>query len=179
MNTDLIDRIIRESSDVWPGYCAESEEVVLRIFRAFHFIEQEMVFGLSRFDLIPGEFGVLIELRLSGPPYRLTPTQLYNRLLVTSGGMTGRIDKLEKREYVRRIPDPNDRRSLLVELMERGKEVINEAACSQHRMEEHITQSLSPDEKGQLAKLLRKLLVDLEAHDCCSRPVGGERQRPE
>ena len=168
MRPDIIDRVIKESSDVWPGYCAESEEVVLRLLRAFHFMDQEMTFGHSKFDLTPGEFGVLIELRLSGPPCRLTPTQLYNRLLVTSGGMTGRIDKLENREYVRRVPDPNDRRSILVELTELGTDVIDQAARSQHAVEEHLVQCLSPDERSQLTKILRKLLVDLEAHDCRS-----------
>lgn len=170
---DIIDRIIKESSQAWPGVCVESEEVVLRLLRAFHFMAQEMTFGHSQFDITPGEFGVLIELRLSGPPYKLTPTHLYNRLLVTSGGMTGRIDKLENREYVRRVPDPNDRRSVLIELTEQGKEAIDMAACAQHQVEEHLTQCLSPDEKGQLARLLRKLLVDLEAHDGCGASAGG------
>ena len=168
MSTDKIDRVIKESREMWPGYCAESEELVLRLFGACHFVEQEMTLGLTRFDLAVGEFGVLIELRLSGPPYRLTPTQLYNRLLVTSGGMTGRIDKLENRDYVRRVRDPDDRRSVLVELTEQGMEAINTAACAQHKVEEHLAECLTVDERGQLTRLLRKLQVDLESHNCCN-----------
>ena len=160
MTEDNVSRIVREACKTWPGYDASSLEVILRTLRAYHFVDQALIRGLMDHDLAPGAFGVVFNLRLAGPPYKMTPPQLHNPFVVTSGGMTGRIDKLEKREYVRRIPDPNDRRSLLVELMERGKEVINEAACAQHRMEEHITQSRSTDEQGQLPKLPRELLVD-------------------
>ena len=115
----------------------------------------------------PGEFGVLIELRLAGEPYKLTPTQLYNRLLVSSGGMTGRVDRLERRDLVRRMPDPNDRRSVLVELTDIGFELVEEAAKSQHSVEEHLVESLTVEERQQLVGLLRKLLLDIESHDCC------------
>ena len=170
MNEDMIDRVVRETAQAWPERDASSEEVVLRILMAGHFMAQEMEYGLLEFDLNPGEFGVLIELRLTGSPYRLTPTQLYNRLLVTSGGMTGRIDKLEKRGLVRRVPDPSDRRSVLVEITDSGLELINEAVKSQHGVEDHLVEGLTIDERQQLAPILRKLLMDIESHDCCNAP---------
>ena len=106
MTEDNVSRIVREACQAWPAYEAHSLEVGLRILRAYHFFDRELVRGLAEFAVSPGEFGVLVELRLAGPPHRLTPTHLYNRLLVTSGGVTGRIDRLEKLGLVSQLPDP-------------------------------------------------------------------------
>lgn len=163
MSEDIVGRIVREASQAWPGYEDSSLEVVLRILRAYHFIDQELVRGQVDYGVSPAEFGVLIELRLAGPPYKMTPTQLYNRLLVTSGGMTGRIDRLEKRGLLCRSPDPEDRRSILVELTESGHELIEVAAHIHFRIMEHLTEGLTSEERECLAGLLRKLLVEIEA----------------
>ena len=163
MSEDIVGRIVREASQAWPGYEDSSLEVVLRILRAYHFIDQELVRGQVDYGVSPAEFGVLIELRLAGPPYKMTPTQLYNRLLVTSGGITGRIDRLEKRGLLCRLPDPEDRRSILVELTESGHELIEVAAHTHFRIMEHLTEGLTSEERECLAGLLRKLLVEIEA----------------
>ena len=105
MNEDVVCRIVRETSQAWPEYEASSLEVVLRILRAYHFIDRDLLRGEAGHELNPGEFGVLVELRLAGPPYRMTPTQLYNRSLITSGGMTGRIDRLVSIKYLTDDPD--------------------------------------------------------------------------
>ncbi len=163
MNEDNVSRIVREACQAWPGFEASSLEVVLRMLRAYHFLDQELIRGLVDYDVNPGEFGVLIELRLAGPPYKMTPTQLYNRLLVTSGGMTGRIDRLEKRGLLCRLPDPEDRRSILVELTEPGHELIERASHIHFRIMEHLTKGLTSEEVECLAGLLRKLLFDIES----------------
>ena len=162
MTEDNVSRIVRESCRAWPGYEAHSLEVVLRILRAYHFFDQELVRGQVDYEVSPGEFGVLIELRLAGPPHKLTPTQLHNRLLVTSGGMTGRIDRLQGRGLVCRIPDPQDRRSILVELTESGKELIELAGQTHFRIMEHLTVGITSEERECLASLLRKLLLNIE-----------------
>jgi DNA-binding MarR family transcriptional regulator len=163
MREDIVGRIVQEASQAWPGYEESSLEVVLRILRAYHFIDRELVRGLVDPSVSPAEFGVLIELRLAGPPYKMTPTQLYSRLLVTSGGMTGRIDRLEKRGLLCRSPDPEDRRSILVELTENGLELIEETAHTHYRIMEHLTEGLTSKERERLASLLRKLLLDIES----------------
>ena len=163
MTEDNVSRIVREVCQAWPGYEASSLEVVLRMLRAYHFFDRELIRGLVDYEVSPGEFGVLIELRLAGPPYRMTPTQLHNRLLVTSGGMTGRIDRLQKRGLVCRTPDPEDRRSILVDLTERGLEVIEVVAHTHYRIMEHFTEGLTLEERDCLAGLLRKLLFDIES----------------
>ena len=163
MSEDNVSRIVREASQAFPGHEDSSPEVVLRIVRAFHFINQELARGQLEYGISPPECGVLIELRLAGPPYKMTPTQLYNRLLVTSGGMTGRIDSLEKRGLLCRSPDPDDRRSVLVELTQSGHELIEKAGQTHFRIMEHLTEGLTSEERERLAGLLRKLLVEIEA----------------
>ena len=163
MTEDNVSRIVREVCQAWPGYEASSLEVVLRMLRAYHFLDQELIRGLVDYEVNPGEFGALIELRLAGPPYRMTPTQLHHRLLVTSGGMTGRIDRLQKRGFVCRSPDPEDRRSILVELTERGLELIEVVAHTHFRIMEHFTEGLTLEERDCLAGLLRTLLFDIES----------------
>ena len=163
MTEDNVSRLVRESCKAWPGYEASSLEVVLRCLRAYHFLDQELVRGLLDYGVNPGEFGVLVELRLAGPPYRLTPTQLHNRLLVTSGGVTGRIDKLQRRGLVCRSPDPEDRRSMLVELTESGLEHIEGASHTQYGNMARLTEGLTLEERDCLAGLLRKLLFDIES----------------
>ena len=163
MTEDNVSRIVRESGQAWPGYEASSLEVVLRILRAYHFFDQALVRGLADFDVSPVDSGVLIELRLAGPPYKMTPTQLYSRLLVNSGGMTGRIDRLERRGLVCRLPDPEDRRSILVELTESGLEHFEGVARTHLGIMEHLTAGLTSEEREYLAGLLRKLLLDIES----------------
>ena len=162
MREDNVGRIVREACQAWPGHEASSLEVVLRIMRAYHLFDRELVRGLVDYEVSPGESSVLIELRLAGPPYRMTPTQLHYRLLVTSGGMTGRIDRLQKRGLVCRSPDPEDRRSILVELTERGLQLIEGVSHTHFRIMEHLTEGLTSEERACLAGLLRKLLFDLE-----------------
>jgi DNA-binding MarR family transcriptional regulator len=76
--------------------------------------------------LQPGEFDVLVTLRRSGKPYMLSPTTLYETLMISSGGMTNRLDHLERAGFVERRPDPNDRRGKLIALTDTGKRVIDE-----------------------------------------------------
>ena len=163
MNEDTVSRIARETCEEWSEYETSSLEVVLRILRAYHFIDRALALGETNHGLNPGEFGVLIELRLAGPPYRMTPTQLYNRSLVTSGGMTGRIDRLEARALVHRLPDPGDRRSVLVELTESGYELIEAAAPTHFGNMERLAEGLTPEDRECLAILLRKLLSHIES----------------
>ena len=68
----------------------------------------------ARMGLKYGEFDVLATLVRSGPPYKLTPTELYKSTMVSSGGMTARLDKLQKAGHIERCPHPEDRRALLV-----------------------------------------------------------------
>lgn len=107
-------------------------------------------------------FDVLATLRRSGEPHELTPTQLYTHLMISSGAMTNRIDRLEADGYVERRDDPSDRRGTLVRLTAKGKTLIDRAMMPHVENEERLLSMLSDDEKRDLEKLLYKVLITLE-----------------
>jgi len=121
---------------------------------------QEDVF--SRFDLNRGEVGALSALRIAGPPHRLSPTRLGRGLMLSSAGVTSRIDRLERRGYVRRLADPNDRRGVIIELTEDGLAVVDTAVAANSESDRQLLERLDPAELVQLEGLLRKLLGGLE-----------------
>ena len=115
----------------------------------------------ARFGLQAGEFDVLATLRRSGAPYALTPTELYEATMVTSGAMTARLDRLEKAGLIRRAPHPSDRRGVVVELTAKGRDLIDEALAAHVANEHQILAGLTREDREMLAKLLEKLIVSL------------------
>jgi DNA-binding MarR family transcriptional regulator len=115
----------------------------------------------ARFGLQHGEFDVLATLRRAGSPFSLTPTALYEATMVTSGAMTNRLDRLEKAGLIRRVPHPTDRRGLLVQLTEEGRELIDRAVEAHVENEHAILSGLEPEERQRLAELLEKLIASL------------------
>ena len=115
----------------------------------------------ARHGLQPGEFDVLATLRRADPPHALNPGALHQATMVTSGAMTGRIDRLERAGLVERRPDPKDRRALTVALTERGFELIDEVITHHVANEARILSGLDAHEQEQLAELLKKLLATL------------------
>jgi DNA-binding MarR family transcriptional regulator len=111
--------------------------------------------------LQPGEFDVLATLRRSGDPYMLSPTQLYEAAMISSGGMTNRIDRLERSGLVERRPDPNDRRGKLIALTDTGKRVVEETLGRHVANEMRLLSALTKSEQETLNRLLKKLLAGL------------------
>ena len=113
------------------------------------------------FGLQPGEFDVLATLRRAGPPHALTPTALYDATMVTSGAMTGRLDRLEGAGLVRRDPDPADRRGTRVSLTQEGLALIDAAVAAHTANLHRLLAGLDEAERETLAGLLGKLLGSL------------------
>ena len=109
-----------------------------------------------------GEADVLFTLRRAGEPFRLAPSRLTGSLLVTSGTMTNRLDRLEQRGLIRRRPNPADRRGLDVELTAKGRKLTDRAIAEHVANEQAMLAPLSPTERDQLARTLRKLLAHLQ-----------------
>lgn len=116
----------------------------------------------ARHGIDSGEADVLFTLLRSGAPYRLRPTELFKSLMITSGGLTFRVNRLVKRDLVRRIDDMGDRRSLMVELTAAGVECARAAFREDMALEADMLSTLTTDEQRQLAMLLRKLIVSFE-----------------
>jgi DNA-binding MarR family transcriptional regulator len=111
--------------------------------------------------LQPGEFDVLATLRRSGEPYLMSPTRLYEAAMISSGGMTNRLDRLERAGLVERRPDPTDRRGKLIALTKSGKRVIDETIGRHVANEARLLSALTKAEQRTLDGLLRKLIAGL------------------
>lgn len=112
----------------------------------------------ARFGLSRGEVGLLGALSAAGPDSLLTPTTLMRRLLLSSAGVTSRLDRLERSGLVRRLPDPSDRRGVLVELTPEGERVLRDAVAANVGDSGHFFSTLTQAERATLDRALRKLL---------------------
>ena len=137
-------------------------EIVGRVLRAEHLADARIRTVLRQHGLDRGGFDLLATLRRSGRPYRLTPTQLYEDLVLTSGAVTHRVDALARAGYVERVAGQSDRRSMLVGLTGKGKSLIDRALSAHLDGEAAMLTGLSPAERDKLAALLRKLLHGIE-----------------
>ncbi|RKN54034.1 MarR family transcriptional regulator [Micromonospora costi] len=156
---DDVDGIVAQWRRERPGMRPEPMAVFGRIYRLARLVgdEQERVY--ARWGIGRGEFDVLAALRRSGEPYTLAPKALTASLMLTSGGMTGRLDRLERAGLVRRSPDPTDRRGLQVTLTDTGRQVIEEAADAGLAVQRRILDTLPPEDQERLGDLLRTLLA--------------------
>ena len=114
------------------------------------------------------EYDVLSALRRQGAPYEMTATELAKASALSSGAMTNRVDKLEARKLVRRVPDPDDRRGVIVVLTRRGVTVIDRAIRLRLEAADKGIQGLSSREQTMLAALLRKVLLAVEPDSAVS-----------
>lgn len=116
-----------------------------------------------RHGLDTGEFDVLSTLLQQGEPFRMRPTELYRSLMISSGGLTARIDRLAQAGLVERQPAPDDARSLLVILTAKGRRLAEQAFREDMAWEAAALEALTADEQDRLSALLRKLALAVEA----------------
>ena len=162
MSHDLTDRVLAGWTEARPELEVGALQVTGRLSRIGPLLarRQESVFG--RFGLNRGEVGTLSALRIAGPPHRLSPTRLGKGLMLSSAGVTSRIDRLERRGLVRRLPDPDDRRGVIVELTDQGIDVVDAAVAAVSISDRQLLERLDAEEITQLEAILRKLLGGLE-----------------
>ncbi|QPK82171.1 MarR family transcriptional regulator [Schaalia sp. ZJ405] len=137
--------------------------ILSRITRIARHLDLKRREAFATHNLEPWEFDVLSSLRRSGPPYSLTPGALMTELLVSSGTMTNRIDRLEQRSLVSRTPSPVDRRAVLVALTDDGKMLVDQALQALLEVEREILASVPDSDMTDFASLLRSVLVPLES----------------
>lgn len=145
-----------------PDLNASSMVVMGRLQEAALVIARDRLNPLfARYGMQPGEFDVLATLRRGGAPFALTPTALYDALMMSSGGMTARIDRLQKAGWVERRSNPADGRGTLVALTETGRALIDKAVVAHIDNQREVLGVLSDAEQAQLSELLGKLLAGL------------------
>jgi DNA-binding MarR family transcriptional regulator len=162
MAKDLMDRTVGGWLDTRPDFDMAALQVTGRLSRIGPHLARRQEAVFSRFGLNRGEVGALSALRIAGPPHQLSPTRLGRGLMLSSAGITSRIDRLERRGLVRRLPDPDDRRGVIIELTDRGIEVVDAAVQAVAASDRDLVEHLDPDEVRTLEELLRKLLAALE-----------------
>ena len=137
-------------------------EVLGRLNEASQLVIRERQTPLfARHGLQHGEFDVLATLRRSGERDGLTPTALFEAAMMSSGGMTARIDRLEKARLVERRPHPSDRRATLVRLTDKGFALIDSIMPSHQDTAREALAGLSVDEQKALNALLARLIAGL------------------
>jgi DNA-binding MarR family transcriptional regulator len=160
--SDDTDRLLGRWDEARPDLPLRALQVTARLSRIGPLLARRQDEVFSRFGLSRGEVGALSALRVAGPPYRLSPTRLGRGLMLSSAGVTSRIDRLERRGFVRRLADPDDRRGVIIELTDQGRDVVDEAVAAIAVSDRQLMDRLDPAEVEQLEGLLRKLLALLE-----------------
>ena len=162
MTHDLTDRLIERWAEMRPDLDVGGLGVTARLSRLGRHVAllEEEAFG--RFGLNRGDVGVLSALRIAGPPHRLSPTRLGRGLMLSSAGVTTRLDRLERRGLVARQPDRDDRRGVIVELTPQGLELVDAAVAAHTAIERRLLSRLEPSEIPDLEALLRKVLAGVE-----------------
>ena len=162
LDQDGVDLILKQWARERPDLDVSPMGVIGRISRLSRIFERELQEVFSYFGLNPGEFDVLATLRREGKPYQLNPTELSKALMVSSGGMTNRLDRMERAGLVTRQPDPGDRRGSQVVLTEKGLRLVEEVVAEHVTNEHRLLSALQKTDRERLANLLRELLLFLE-----------------
>jgi DNA-binding MarR family transcriptional regulator len=111
-----------------------------------------------------GEFDVLATLRRNGKPYTLTPSVLLSSMMLTSGAMTNRLDKLESKDLIARVHSTEDRRSVSVGLTKKGLAIIDEAIEVHVKIQHKLVANLSDTELPELNQLFKTWLAGFEGN---------------
>jgi DNA-binding MarR family transcriptional regulator len=160
---DEVDRLVSAWGRERPDLDVRPLEVLSRVTRLARYVDRARGTAFAAHGLDGWEFDVLAALRRAGKPYMLSPGLLVAQTLVTSGTMTNRIDRLESRGLVTRLPDPTDRRGVRVRLTTRGKEAVDSALADLLEREQELLATLTPRQQDQLSSLLRTLVVPFES----------------
>ncbi len=170
MEKDDVDRILEQWAEARPDLDASPMGVFGRLSRAEGMLDRSLSETFKRFGLYRGEFDVLATLRRNGEPYSLTPTELYRSMMLSSGAMTNRLDRLEGRGLVRRSRGSDDRRGVRITLTEKGFDLIEEVVEAHVENEQRLLAGLSEEERLHLAELLGKLMFSIQTRRQAETP---------
>lgn len=162
MENDIVDKIIGQWQAERPDLNANCLGVVGRILRLAGQLERRANERLKEFNIAIWGFDVLGALRRRGDPFSMTPTELMKSVMLSSGAMTNRIDRLEELGLIERVPDELDRRSLNVCLTDKGRTVVDAATPIRFDEAWDVLRNMPEGEQAALAALLRTVLLTVE-----------------
>ncbi|BFU43587.1 MarR family winged helix-turn-helix transcriptional regulator [Krasilnikovia sp. MM14-A1004] len=157
-----VDRIIDQWARERPELDTTAMSIFGRVYRLAQVSGDEVARAYGRHGIGRPEFDVLATLRRAGEPFQLSPGALAASMMLSSGGTTARLDRLEKAGLVRRAPDPHDRRGVLVSLTAEGREVADRAVVTGLTEQQRLLAHLTPDQQRDLEALLRAALEPYE-----------------
>lgn len=164
VHNDYVDRIIEQWQIEDPELDPSPLHIFGRIHRLYLMYNQAISDTFAEYGINAAGFDVLASLKRAGGDYSLTPTELAEFALVTSGGISLRLNRLEDAGLVERIREISDRRSVHVQLTEKGKTLVSEVAKIHFEREAQMMKQLSSEEVEQLTDLLRKLGVSVKSY---------------
>ena len=162
MERDFIDELQSDWKKQRPDLDSKPMGVVLRIQTLAKIFGDQTTEKLQDFDLQWWQYDVLSTLRRQGEPFLMAATELADSTMLTSGAMTNRIDRLEKKKLVRRVKDKNDRRRVLVQLTKKGLRLIEKASKARFEVAMDALKSLSVRQRNSLSNLLRLVITGQE-----------------
>lgn len=164
MGRQAADDIVAAMEANWPEAVSPVSKLMIRTYRLSRLIGENASAQAARHGLTLTEFEVLAALRSRPPPHELTPTDLYDGVLISSGGLTKVLTALDRAGLIARSESKSDRRSKPVRLTPRGRTIIGRAMQDVQRSDGAlIFGGLSATEVAALTTLLQKLLSTLES----------------
>ncbi|MFB7800131.1 MarR family winged helix-turn-helix transcriptional regulator [Isoptericola sp. NPDC056134] len=160
-DNDRIDALVQQWADQRPDIDRDTMALLARLTRAAALVDARTESVAAGYGVNRGDGDVMFALRRSGEPYRLSPTSLARALLMTTGTMTGRLDRLEKRGWIVRVPSAHDRRSLDVELTPEGLRLVDEAVTKHAAGQADAVAPLTSRDRSDLDRVTRKLVAHL------------------
>lgn len=155
---DEVDNIRHQLADLYPELDSRAIEVTGRVLRLAQAFESRRTDHLADFDLTSADFDLLATIRRTQGSAGVNPSQILQSVMVSSGGLTKRLDRLEESGLTERHPDPDDRRGTLVRLTPAGEKLIDTVLPSVLAMEDELlTRELTATELEDAATLLRRL----------------------
>lgn len=163
MDQDHVAELAQQWARRRPELETESLQTAARIFRLQRILARAAAARLKELSLSEGEFSVLTALRRAEPPHELTPSELNRSLLLSTGAMTHRLDRLERSGHIVRLPDAADRRRVAVRLTPSGITAVDRAMDAYTETLTKLLLVVDDDDHHQLSQRLQQLLVRLEA----------------
>lgn len=158
---DEIERLVQQWAPERPDLDLATMATVARLLQLGTLLSRVVGSLAEEYGLQQADGDVLFTLRRAGPPYRLTPSALSSSLLVSSGTLTSRLDRLELKGLVERIPNPDDRRSVEVQLHPEALKLVDEAVTAHVANEQRILAVLNERERTALDRTTSKLIAQI------------------
>ena len=155
---DVVDELLAAWGEARPDLDPSPLGLVGRVIVLAGYLERSVEAALAKHHLTLGQFDILATLRRAGPKGGVTPGQLLQSVMLSSGGMTSRLDKLEAAGLIERGPDPSDRRGVMVFLTQKGRKVIDAATATRFQEAVDSQPPLGQIEQALLADFLRRWL---------------------